>query len=143
MTPGRLRLSLLSLVLLSGLTGLAGCGGSKAGLPPFLCLSCGGDGDCGGNGNRCLDMSSGPACGVDCSASSCPSGFVCAGITGGGSNCIPSSGSCPTVQPCNGGCDPGWTCDMGTDTCVRIPDGGPPQQDSGPTQTDAPPPSTQ
>jgi cardiolipin synthase A/B len=138
-TPGRLRLSLLALTLLAG---LAGCGGSKTQYPPFLCLSCGGDTDCGGGANRCLDLTSGPACGTDCSASSCPSGFVCAGITGGGSNCIPSSGSCPAVQPCNGACDSGYTCDLATDTCVRIPDGGPPQQDSGPAQTDAPAPST-
>ena len=138
MTPGRLHLSLLALVLLSS---LAGCGGSKSGLPPFLCLTCGGDADCGGSANRCLDLTSGPACGVDCSASSCPSGFVCASVTGGGSNCIPSSGSCPTVTPCNGGCDPGWGCDKATDTCVAIPDGGP-QTDSGPAQTDAPSPST-
>ena len=136
MTPGRLRLSLLALALLAG---LAGCGGSKSGLPPFLCLACGTDADCGGGGNRCLDLGSGAACGVDCSASSCPSGFVCAGITGGGSNCVPSSGSCPAVQPCNGGCKAGYTCDQASDTCVAIPDGGPPQQDSAPAQLDASP----
>jgi cardiolipin synthase A/B len=129
-----------SLLLLAALLCASGCGGGSTRLPPFLCLTCGGDPDCGGGANRCLEMTSGPACGVDCSAASCPGGFVCAAVTGGGRNCIPSSGSCPTVTPCNGGCDQGWRCDETTDTCVPLTDAG--LMDTGPTQTDAPPPTT-
>jgi phosphatidylserine/phosphatidylglycerophosphate/cardiolipin synthase-like enzyme len=132
---------LLLLLLLCGLlSGAAACGGGSTSLPPFLCLQCGGDAECGGGANRCLDLGSGPACGVDCSSSSCPGGFVCAAITGGGRNCIPSSGTCPTVTPCNGGCQAGWWCDQATDTCVPLTDGG--QVDTLPSQTDAPAPTT-
>ncbi|MBI5482432.1 MAG: hypothetical protein HY906_26490 [Deltaproteobacteria bacterium] len=137
MTPARFRLLLLTAALLCG---AAACGGGSTRLPPFLCLQCGGDADCGGGANRCLEMGSGPACGIDCSAASCPGGFVCAAVTGGGRNCIPSSGTCPAVTPCNGGCDSGWRCDEATDTCVPLTDAGP--VDTAPTQTDAPPPTT-
>jgi cardiolipin synthase A/B len=132
------RLLLLAVLCCGG----GACGGGSTSLPPFLCLTCGGDADCGGGGdaNRCLDLGNGPACGIDCSVSSCPGGFVCAAVTGGGRNCIPSSGSCPAVTPCHGGCDAGWRCDRATDTCVPLTDGG--SVDAGPTQTDAPAPTT-
>jgi predicted phosphodiesterase len=109
------------------LAGASGCGTSTTSLPAFLCKACSSDADCGNPANRCLDLSGGGvACGTDCSASSCPAGYLCASVTGGGRNCIPSSGQCPTAGPCNGGCANGWSCDQANNVCVPPGDAGAP-----------------
>jgi hypothetical protein len=96
-------------------------------LPPFLCVTCQGDGDCGGNGNRCLDLADGTtACGTDCAAHACPAGFSCAAVAGGGRNCIPASGTCPLVSACAGGCAPGERCNEATRSCEAVTDAGAP-----------------
>jgi cardiolipin synthase A/B len=86
-------------------------------LPPGLCASCAGDADCGGAGNRCLELGSGPACGVDCSSAACPADFLCADVTGGGRNCVPLTMQCPPpARP-----DPALD---GGDPAAPEPDGG-------------------
>ncbi len=66
---------------------------------PVLCAPCDGDGDCGPDGNACLALPSGGACGVDCSAPgvSCPVDFVCADLGDGIRQCMPVAGDCACV----------------------------------------------
>jgi phosphatidylserine/phosphatidylglycerophosphate/cardiolipin synthase-like enzyme len=139
------------------LGGVAACGGgtvqpAQTSLPPHLCVPCASDADCGGGANRCLDLSQGGvACGVDCSAASCPDGFLCASIAGGGANCIPAAGACPATAPCGGSCPAGWRCDEAANSCVALadagltlPDAAPPQdaaRDATPPPQDAAPPT--
>jgi len=75
-----------------------GCGGEApldGNLPPYLCAPCQGDAECGGAGNRCLALGSGTACGIECGGATCPAGFLCAQVTGGGQNCVPYGMQCP------------------------------------------------
>jgi cardiolipin synthase len=124
------RLLVVLLGVLFALGGATTCGGGTTSLPPYLCQACNSDADCGGGGNRCLDLSQGGvACGVDCSGTSCPGGFLCATIAGGGANCIPAAGVCPSP----GGCPPcaaGTVCDSGSGACVPLLDGGIPPGDA-------------
>ncbi|HEY3354663.1 MAG TPA: phospholipase D-like domain-containing protein [Polyangia bacterium] len=138
--------AILALAALCGATGCRSTAPQPAPLPPFLCQPCGADADCGDPANRCLDLSQGGvACGIDCTSASCPTGFLCATITGGGANCVPASGACPAVAPsCTGDCDAGVT----PDDAGAPPDAGHPPQDAGhppqdarPPQADAAPPS--
>jgi cardiolipin synthase len=104
---------------------LAGCGtGSPAAgdLPPYLCAACASDADCGGPGNRCLDLGSGAACGVECGGAACPAGYLCAQVTGGGRNCVPETMQCPVAAP------PAPATDGGADGAPEPvePDGGSP-----------------
>jgi len=114
--PRRALVGLLALVA-------AGCDGSSpTALPPYLCQPCAIDADCGPAGNRCLDVGAGVvACGVDCSASACPAGFLCAGVTGGGRNCIPRDGVCPAppdaaIPPADAAADAAGQPDVGGPT---------------------------
>jgi hypothetical protein len=115
------------MVLIATTVLVLACGSSAGGpaLPPYLCQGCGTDAECGGAGNRCLDLSSGvAACGIDCGASTCPSGFRCAEVAGGGRNCIPASGQCPGLTACPGGCATGERCDYTTGSCLAAADAG-------------------
>lgn len=66
----------------------------------YLCLECQNDGDCGGDGNRCIDYDGGRFCASDCAnnSSSCPSGFSCQTRTDGqaslGLLCVSDTATC-------------------------------------------------
>jgi len=104
---------------------LACSSGGPSTLPPYLCQACASDADCGGAGNRCLDLAGGvAACGTDCTAAACPAGFLCAEVAGGGRNCIPQSGQCAGLSACPGGCAAGERCDYTTGSCLAAADAG-------------------
>ena len=48
----------------------------------LLCSQCGDNGDCGGNGNICINWgSNGSYCGIECSYDAdCPAGYMCLGL---------------------------------------------------------------
>jgi hypothetical protein len=120
------RFAVVLLALVIGSTA-PGCGGNTPAtpLPEFLCKPCSSDADCGGSANRCLDQpGGGVACGTDCSSVSCPAGYLCASVAGGGRNCIPGGGLCPALGPCNGGCADGWRCDEASNSCLPPGDAG-------------------
>lgn len=57
----------------------------------YYCRACQDDGDCGGNGNLCLNLGNAQTdyCGVTCvSDTDCPNGYTCAGVGDGEGNVI-------------------------------------------------------
>jgi hypothetical protein len=75
-----------------------------------LCTKCSQHGDCGPNGNLCLNLGGNEHfCGVNCAVENvvCPAGFECVSLTGMPAQCIPTDYSCE-CQPeaalgCHGG----------------------------------------
>ncbi|GMU60333.1 MAG: hypothetical protein AMXMBFR34_20960 [Myxococcaceae bacterium] len=68
-------------------------------LPDTLCHACQVDADCVGPGARCLTVDGEKVCGRDCGPGSpyppgCPGGYTCTAMPGGGSQCLPSTGTC-------------------------------------------------
>jgi hypothetical protein len=65
-----------------------------------LCDGCSFDVQCGGEGDLCLQLENGTACGRACTDDDCPSGYVCSqsaltSVDGAsGRQCVPESGSC-------------------------------------------------
>lgn len=65
-----------------------------------LCLECGSDSDCPGQGNRCVRFEFGRVCGIECTANDgCPAGYFCGDIASGtqitGRQCMPNGFTCP------------------------------------------------
>ncbi|MBX5484954.1 MAG: hypothetical protein IRZ16_24315, partial [Myxococcaceae bacterium] len=97
-------------------------------LADSLCRACVEDSDCVGPGSRCMDVNGEKVCGRDCGPSSpypgCPGGYTCTAMPGGGSQCVPSSGTCQctlsnlgTIRTCTVS-TPQQTC-SGYETCAN------------------------
>jgi Putative metal-binding motif len=73
-------------------------GGACQQLADSLCVPCAADSDCLGPGSRCVDAVGEKFCARDCGPLSpfpaCPAGYACAAQDGGGSQCVPQSGTC-------------------------------------------------
>jgi len=76
-----------------------------------LCAPCASDTNCTTPGDRCLALDGASYCGRDCGPGNvrgtpegqCPSGFVCQTQTGGGKQCVPTTGSCSCAGPADHG----------------------------------------
>ena len=78
-------------------------------VPPLsnLCLPCNTDSDCGYGNDKCVELDGEGYCGRDCApgapqGTDCPDGFTCTAMTGGGAQCIPTSGTCQCTLSNNG-----------------------------------------
>ena len=74
-----------------------------------LCAVCENDADCGQAGNLCVDLVSGPHCGVQCSpgGAACPEDAVCAPTETGEYQCLPQAGDCACIASARTACQDG------------------------------------